>query len=86
MTAEEMNRKGSFLRRHYATPRGKLVDAKGRPTRYALQAQAWGEPIPRSMRQVNALAAKGKRLLEKSKAARAIKKPRRSRQRAKAAK
>ncbi|WP_050785628.1 DUF6321 domain-containing protein [Pedosphaera parvula] len=86
MTAEELKRKGSFLRRHYATPRGKrLVDAKGQPTRYALQAQAWGEPIPRSMKQVRELSRKGKRLLTKSKATGAIKKPRRSRQRAKQA-
>jgi Domain of unknown function (DUF6321) len=68
MTASEMKRKGAFLRRHYANPRGKkLVDAKGKPTRYALQAQAWGEPVPKSMRDVRKLAVKGKRLLEKSK-------------------
>ncbi|WP_246173585.1 DUF6321 domain-containing protein [Limnoglobus roseus] len=41
-TPEKMRRKGSFLRRHYATLRSPLVDEDGRPTRLALQAHAWG--------------------------------------------
>lgn len=67
MTAEDMKRKGSFLRRQYANPRSPLVDERGKPTRYALQAQAWGEPTPKNLRDVRRLAAKGIQLLEKSK-------------------
>ena len=64
-TPEKMVRKGSFLRRHYANPRGPVVDPKGRPTRQALQAAAWGEPVPKSEADEKKLAAKGKELLEK---------------------
>lgn len=63
-TPEKMVRKGSFLRRHYANPRGPVVDDKGRPTRQALQAAAWGEPVPKSEADEKKLAAKGKELLE----------------------
>lgn len=69
MTPEDMKRKGSFLRRHYTTPRGPLANEKGEPTRYALQAQAWGERAPKTMNDVRRLADKGKRLLEKAKRA-----------------
>lgn len=65
-TAEQARRKGSFLRRHYAGPHNEgkpLVDSKGRPTRHALQAQAWGEKAPRTLGDVRRLAAKGARLL-----------------------
>lgn len=65
-TAEDARRKGSFLRRHYFGPTNEvkpLRDAKGRPTRHALQAQAWGEKAPRTLGDVRRLAAKGARLL-----------------------
>lgn len=63
-TPEKMMRKGSFLRRHYANPPGPVVDAKGEPTRQALQAAAWGEPVPKSEGDEKKLAAKGAELLE----------------------
>ncbi len=70
MTPEDMRRKGSFLRRHYAKKEiSPLIDAHGEPTRYALQARAWGEPAPKTEAAVHKLAAKGKTLLEKAKAA-----------------
>lgn len=65
MTPTEMKRKGSFLRRHYAGESHPLKDDKGEPTRHALQAAAWGEPVPSTQTAVKKLAAKGKRLLEK---------------------
>jgi hypothetical protein len=65
MTPEEMRRKGSFLRRHFANPRGPMKDEEGEPTRLALSAQAWGEPVPKTMVDAKKLAAKGFRLLEK---------------------
>jgi len=65
MTPEEMRRKGSFLRRHFANPRGPMKDEEGEPTRLALSAQAWGEPVPKTMADAKKLAAKGSRLLEK---------------------
>ena len=64
LTPEEMQRKGSFLRRHYANPRFDLQNDKGEPTRFALQAQAWGERVPKTDADVQKLAAKGERLLE----------------------
>ena len=63
-TPEKMRRKGSFLRRHYANPRGP-VEKDGKPTRLALAAHAWGEPVPKSAGAVKKLAAKGTALLKK---------------------
>lgn len=64
-TPEKMKRKGSFLRRHFANPRGPMVDKDGKPTRLALSAHAWGEPVPKTMAAAKKLAAKGTKLLEK---------------------
>ena len=63
-TPEKMVRKGSFLRRHYANPPGPVVDDKGGPTRQALQAAAWGEPVPKTEGDEKKLAARGAQLLE----------------------
>jgi hypothetical protein len=74
-TPEKMRRKGSFLTRHFTTPRGPMLDAKGRATRLALSAHAWGEPVPKSMAEAQALAAEGRKLLERYHAAKkAVKK------------
>lgn len=67
MTPEEMKRKGSFLRRHFVTLRGPLVDDSGKPTRLALQAHAWGEPVPKTAEAARKLADKGEKLLERYK-------------------
>jgi hypothetical protein len=64
-TPEKMRRKGSFLRRHFAHPRGPMKDDQGRPTRLALSAHAWGEPVPQDMAGARRLADKGTRLLER---------------------
>ena len=68
-TPEKMQRKGSFLRRHYANPPGPVVDEKGEPTRQALQAAAWGEPVPKTEEDEKKLAVKGSELLEEYHAA-----------------
>ena len=70
-TPDKMRRKGSFLRRHYAHLRGPLVDEDGEPTRLALAAHAWGEPVPKTKAAAARLATKGTRLLERYKAAKA---------------
>ena len=62
---EKMKRKGSFLRRHFATLRGPLVDENGKPTRLALSAHAWGEPVPKTKAAAKKLADKGTKLLER---------------------
>jgi hypothetical protein len=67
MTPEDMRRKGSFLRRHFATLRGPLVDKKGNPTRLALSASAWGEAIPKTLAAARKLAQKGLTLLTRYK-------------------
>ncbi len=69
-TPEKMKRKGSFLRRHYAHPRGP-VEKDGKPTRLALAAHAWGEPVPKTAAAVRKLAAKGATLLKKYQASKA---------------
>ena len=68
-TPEKMRRKGSFLRRHFAHPRGPMKDENGKPTRLALSAHAWGEPVPKDAAAAQRLAAKGTRLLERYQAA-----------------
>ena len=63
-TPEKMVRKGSFLRRHFANPRGPMKDDKGEPTRLALSAHAWGEAVPQNMGDAKKLAAEGHQLLK----------------------
>ena len=62
-TPEKKKRKGSFLTRHFTSPRGPVVK-DGKPTRQALQAAAWGEPVPKSEGDEKKLAAKGRKLLD----------------------
>lgn len=62
-TPEKMRRKGSFLTRFYTNPSGPLVDEDGEPTRLALAATAWGEPVPQNRQDASELAAKGRRML-----------------------
>jgi len=62
---QSLRRKGSFLTRFYTNPSGPMVDDKGKPTRLALAANAWGEPVPRTAASAARLAAKGRNLLEK---------------------
>lgn len=66
-SGEKARRKGSFLTRFYTNPSGPLVNDKGEPTRLALAANAWGEPVPRTAASASRLAAKGRNLLEKYK-------------------
>ena len=64
MTPQEMPRKGSWAVRFYGRAKlPPLVDAKGQPTRHALSAHAWGEPVPRTVAAARRIAAKGERLL-----------------------
>lgn len=64
MTPQEMRRKGSWAVRFYGRANlPPLVDAEGRPTRHALSAHAWGEPVPKTVAAARRIAAKGKRLL-----------------------
>lgn len=64
---ERARRKGSFLTRFYTNPSGPLVDKDGDPTRLALAANAWGEPVPHTAGAAARLAAKGRNLLDKYK-------------------
>jgi HK97 family phage prohead protease len=66
-TPEKMRRKGSFLTRFFTNPSGQLVGDDGKPTRLALSAAAWGEPVPKNAEDAAELAAKGRRLLERYK-------------------
>lgn len=64
MTPQDMRRKGSWAVRFYGRRKlPPLVDSKGRPTRHALSAHAWGEPVPRTVAAARRIAAKGERLL-----------------------
>jgi len=72
-TLEDARRKGSFLRRFYARDDvPPLRDSQDRPTRYALAAAAWGEPVPRTLADVKRLAALGARLLRAVRRAREL--------------
>lgn len=64
-TPEKMRRKGSFLTRFFTNPSGPMKDDNGKPTRLALSAAAWGEPVPQDASDAAALAAKGRRMLER---------------------
>jgi hypothetical protein len=64
MTPQDMRRKGSWAVRFYGRAKlPPLVDVRGRPTRHALSAHAWGEPVPKTVAAARRIAAKGKRLL-----------------------
>jgi hypothetical protein len=64
MSPDEMRRKGSWALRFYGRdPLPALVDRHGRPTRFALSAHAWGEPVPKSEAAARRIARKGQRLL-----------------------
>ena len=70
MSPEEMKRKGSWATRFYGRS-GELpplVDAKGEPTRFALTAAAWGEPVPKTEAAARKIAAEGAKLLERYRA------------------
>ena len=72
MTPQEMRRKGSWAVRFYGRAKlPPLVDAKGQPTRHALSAHAWGEPVPRTVAAARRIAAKGERLLARYRRAKA---------------
>ena len=73
-TPEKKRRKGSFLTRFYTNPRGPMKDKKGRPTRLALAARAWGEAAPSTRQQAQKLAAKGRRMLDRYQASKKTKK------------
>jgi hypothetical protein len=63
-TPEKQRRKGSFLARFYTNPSGPMMSKTGKPTRLALAANAWGEPVPKNASDAAALAAKGRRMLD----------------------
>lgn len=64
MSPQEMRRKGSWATRFYGRAKlPPLVDAKGQPTRHALSAHAWGEPVPKTVAAARRIAEKGHRLL-----------------------
>lgn len=66
MTPVDMRRKGSWAVRFYGRAKlPPLVDAKGKPTRHALSAHAWGEPVPKTEEAARRIAAKGEKLLQR---------------------
>lgn len=68
MTVTEMKRKGSWARRFYGRKNlPALTDKSGKPTRFALTARAWGEPVPRNVSSARKIAEKGERLLARAK-------------------
>ena len=65
---EKIPVKASFLTRMFTNPRGPMVK-NGKPTRLALSASAWGEPVPKTLDEAYALAVEGRKLLERYRAA-----------------
>lgn len=71
MSRVEMRRKGSWAVRFYGRKQlPRLVDDDGKPTRFALIARAWGEPVPKSAAAARKIADKGQRLLARARRAR----------------
>lgn len=64
-TPAKMRRKGSFLPRMFSNPQGPATKPDGSPTRLALSAAAWGEPVPKTRAAMLKLAAKGRALLRR---------------------
>jgi uncharacterized protein DUF6321 len=61
-----MKRRGSWAARFYGRKKlPALKDNNGKPTRFALTAAAWGEPIPKTETAARKIAAKGRKLLER---------------------
>jgi hypothetical protein len=58
--SKDQGRWRSWASRFYSNPKGPMKDAKGRPTRLALMARAWGEPVPQTRAQAQAIARKAK--------------------------
>lgn len=64
MSPEEMRRKGSWASRFYGRKElPPLIDKNGKPTRFALMAAAWGEPVPKTVAEARKIAGKGRKLL-----------------------
>lgn len=64
-TPEKKKRKGSFLTRMFGPGgEGSMKKDNGEPSRRALSARAWGEPVPQNDSDRAALYAKGKRMLD----------------------
>ena len=69
MTPDEMRRKGSWAVRFYGRKTlPALLDTEGKPTRFALTAHAWGEPVPKTEAAARKIADKGRRLLARYRA------------------
>lgn len=66
-TPTKLRRKGSFLVRMFSDPKGGAVKPNGKPTRRALSAAAWGEPVPKTRSAMMRLAMKGRAMLERYK-------------------
>ena len=65
-TPQKMRRKGSFLTRMFGpNAPGSMQEDSGKPTRRALSAAAWGEPVPKNDSDRARLFAKGKALLDR---------------------
>ena len=68
MSIEEMRRKGSWAVRFYGRDKlPALKNKNGEPTRFALSAHAWGEPVPKTVAAARKIASKGHRLLARAK-------------------
>lgn len=63
----EKKRWARWAVRFYTNPRGPMTDEKGRPTRLALMANAWGTPVPKTREAAQAIAARGQRILDAAK-------------------
>lgn len=68
MSPEQLRRKGSWATRFYGQKDlPPLKKPNGEPTRLALTAKAWGEPVPQNESDARRIAAKGRALLDRYK-------------------
>lgn len=64
LSLDDMKRKGTWAKKNYAREKlPPLQDTDGNPTDFALQAEEWGEPVPRTDLEARRIGHKGKLLL-----------------------
>lgn len=66
-STEAKRRWAKWAVRFYSNPRGPMVNDKGEPTRLALMANAWGTKVPKTREEAQAIAARGRKILESTK-------------------
>lgn len=66
-STEDKKRWIAWALRFYSNPSGPMTDENGNPTRLALTAAAWGQPVPKTIQAARAIAKLAKKRKEELK-------------------